>query len=87
MNLDRRESLEKGDGLGRVDDGDAGGCDGVAAVGENLKGCGSMRIICARMDTEPNYQSRAVRQHVALISPAHTAELAQVIGTERLSEV
>lgn len=39
MNLDRRESFEKGTVLG-----DAGGCDGpcdvdgVAAVGENLKG-------------------------------------------------
>lgn len=38
MNLDRRWSLEKRNVLGRLDDGDAGGCDGVAAGGENLKG-------------------------------------------------
>lgn len=38
MNLDRRWSLEKRKVFGRLDDGDAGGCDGVAAGGENLKG-------------------------------------------------
>ena len=53
-------SFEKGDCFGC--DGCAGDCDGTGAEegDENLKGWGRIIIICARMETEPNYEYRSM---------------------------